>query len=74
MYAEPTIPPDPVVVNEGDGWQAVVPSDRVITNMVHRRGDAEYHGFGILGPVELPTADADEYDLVETDADPDGDR
>lgn len=73
-YGEATVPADPVVVDEGDGWKAVVPSDRVITRMVHRRNDAEYHGFEILGPVELPLQDAAEYDLVEVDADPDDDR
>lgn len=73
-YGEPEVPAAPFVVDEGDGWQAVVPSDRVVTQMVHRRCGAEYHGLDILGPVELPVADADEYDLVEVDADPDEDR
>lgn len=73
-YGEPEVPAAPFVVDEGDGWQAVVPSHRVVTQMVHRRCGAEYHGLDILGPVELPVADADEYDLVEVDADPDGDR
>lgn len=51
-----------------------MPSDHVITTMIQRRGDAEYHGFEILGPVSLPLADAAECDLVEVDADPEGNR
>ena len=42
--------------------------------MVHRHGDAERRGFEILEPVGLPLADVAEYDLIEVDADPDGDR
>lgn len=73
VYAEPDVPAETerTVIDEGEGWMAVVPSDRVITNPVERRCDAEYHGHEILGPVELPLAD--EYDLVEVDADPDAD-
>lgn len=71
-HAEPDVPVDPLVVDED--WRAVVSADRVITNMVQRRADAEYHRFEILGPVERPVEDADEYDLVEVDADPDKDR
>lgn len=75
-YAESDVPAgvDTTVVTEGEGWKAVVRADRVITNMVHRRSDAEYHGFEILGPVELPLSDNEKYDLVEVNADPDADR
>lgn len=73
-YAEPEVPEDPFVVVEHDGWRAVVPSDRVITTMIQRRGDAKYHGFEILEPVGLPLEDATECDLVEVDADPEGNR
>ena len=75
VYAEPDVPAETerTVIDEGEGWAAVVPSDRVITNTVERRGNAEHRGHEILGPVELPLADADEYDLVEVDADPDED-
>lgn len=76
VYTEPDVPDaaDRTVVAEGDGWKAVVPSDRLITNMVQRRSKAESHGFDILGPVELPLEDTDQYDLVEVDAAPDEDR
>lgn len=77
VYAEPDVPAETerTVIDEGEGWVAVVLSDRVITNTVERRGNAEHRGHEILGPVELPVADADEYDLVEVevDADPDED-
>lgn len=56
-HAESDVLADPFVVDEG--WRAVMSADRVITNTVQRRADAE---------------DADEYDLVEVDADPDEDR
>ena len=75
VYAEPDVPAETerTVIDEGEGWVAVVPSDRVITNTVERRNDAEYHGHEILGPVGLPLEHADEYDLVEVDVDPDAD-
>lgn len=72
VYAESDVPAETerTVIDEDEGWMAVVPSDWVITNPVERCRDAEYRGHEILGPVELPLADADESDLVEVDADP----
>lgn len=72
-YAEVEPPADPIVIDEGEGWRALAPAEQVITKMVQRRSDAEYHGFEILGPVELPLQDAAEYDLVEINADLDED-
>ncbi|ADJ13911.1 hypothetical protein [Halalkalicoccus jeotgali] len=76
VYVAPDVPDETerTVIAEGDGWTAIVPSDRVITNRVVRRKNAEYHGYEILGPVELPLENAAEYDLVEVTTDPDGDR
>lgn len=75
VYAELDVPAETerIVVAEGEGWVAVVPSDRVITNTGERRGGAEYHGHEILGPVRIPLADGADYDLVRsmpTHADP----
>lgn len=72
-YADPEVPDNPFVIDDGDGWSAIVPTDRIITNTVHQRGDAERHDLEILGPVELPIWGAAKYDLVETNVDPDDD-
>lgn len=69
-FERPDPPSDPVVIEDGDGWRAVVPGDRAIESMILRRGSAERSSHDIRGPVELPIANADEYDLVVLDADP----
>lgn len=73
-YADLEAPDNSFVIDDGDGWTAVVPADRVITNLVAQRGIGENHDLEILGPIKLPISGADEYDLVEVDADPDDDR
>lgn len=73
-YAEPDMPENPIVVTEDEGWMAVAPVEHVITSMIHRRANAEFHGFDILDPVELPIQGATEYDLVKVDADPNAER
>ncbi|KAB7514656.1 hypothetical protein DM867_05940 [Halosegnis rubeus] len=70
IFDRPDPPPEPVVIKEGDGWRAVVPAARTIESMILRRGNAERSSHDIRGPVELPIADADEYDLVVLDAAP----
>lgn len=65
---EPQNPDETTVVVEGDGWHAVGPSERVIENMVIRRSTAERHDFEILRSVPSSVEDADEYDLVEVNA------
>lgn len=69
-YSDPDLPDNPIVVDEGDGWMAVAPADRVVENMVLRRSAAEQYGYEIRDPVPSWIDDADEYDLVEVDADP----
>ena len=64
-YIEPDYPDGPIVVEEGDGWMAVVPQDRVIKNTVTRRSTAERQGYEIIRSVPSWVPDADEYDLVE---------
>ena len=66
----PTLPSDPVVVADGDGWEAVVTADRVVENMILRQAEAETFDYEILGPVPPWIDGTDEYDLVEVDAEP----
>lgn len=73
-YSRPGPPDESVTIEAGDGWQAVVPEDRVIDSLVLRRGGAERSPYEIRRPVELPIRNADEYDLVVVDADPGADR
>lgn len=61
---------DAVVVNKGDGWEALAPDEYVVENMVCKRSEAENAGYDILGPVPPQIEDADTFDLVEVDADP----
>lgn len=66
----PDLPADPTVIVDGDGYDVVAPADRTVENRIIRRADAEYHGFDILRSVPSSIPNADEYDLVEVDADP----
>lgn len=66
----PKFPDDPVVVDEGDGWRVLAPTEHAVENMVLKRSAAENYGYDILGPVPSRIDDADEHDLVEVDADP----
>lgn len=70
-YSQPEPPADPVVVAEGDGWRAVAPEECVVEHLVCRRSAAAKTDHEILGSVPSAIEDADEYDLVEVDADPD---
>lgn len=45
-----------------------------VSNLVMRRGRAERSPYDIRGSVELPLADADDYDLVTVAAPPDANR
>ena len=66
----PEFPDDLVIVDEGDGWRAVALADHAVENMVLKRSTAENYGYDIIGSVPSRIDDADEYDLVEVDAEP----
>lgn len=70
VHDVPDLPDERVVVAEGEGWEAVAPADRVVETMILRRSAAENADYEIRGPVPPWVDGADEYDLVEVDADP----
>jgi len=69
-HSEPDYPTSWTSVDEGDGWTAVAPTDRVVSNAIVRRSEAESNGHDILRSVPSYIPDADEYDLVEVDMEP----
>lgn len=53
-YTQVACPDDPVTIETGDGWRAVVPADRAIESMVLLRGQVDRIPYDIRRPVELP--------------------
>ena len=69
-YSEPDYPASWTSVDEGDGWTAVAPTDRVVSNAIVRRSAAKSNGYDILRSVPSYIPDADKHDLVEVDMEP----